>query len=69
MGKQKVNDVIAVASLVFFIIVMFVGLYSLEHMHSSNIALDASVIGIVGVIVSLFVAVPLILSEGKAYGE
>ncbi len=65
MGKQKVNDVFAVALLVFFLIVMFVGLYSLERMHSSSIALDVAVVGIVGVIVSLFVAVPLILSDGE----
>jgi len=65
MNKQKANDVLAVAMLVFFLSVMFVGLYSLGKMHSSTIALDASVVGIIGTIVSLFVAVSLILSESE----
>ncbi len=65
MSEQKVKDVFAVALLVFFLTVMFIGLYSLEHNHSSSIALDASVVGIVGAVVSLFVAVPLILSDAE----
>ena len=65
MSKQKVKDVFAFALLVFFLTVMIVGLYSLDRMHSSNIATAAAVVGIVGVIMSLFVAVPLILSNGE----
>jgi len=65
MSKQKANDALAAALLVFFLTVMIVGLYSLGKMHSSNIALDASVVGIIGTIVSLFGAVALILGDNE----
>lgn len=69
MSKQKVKDAFAVALLIFFLIVMIVGLHSLDRMPTSNIAAVAAVIGIIGAIVSLFVAVPLILSDGESEEE
>jgi succinate-acetate transporter protein len=64
LGKeQKVRDALAVALLFFFLIVTLAGLYMLDRGDRSSLATVLSVLGIVGGILSLAVAVSLILSN------
>jgi succinate-acetate transporter protein len=67
LGKeQKVKDAFAVALLAFFLIVTFAGLYMLDRGNRSTFATVASVVGIMGGIAALVVAVVLILSDSES---
>lgn len=62
-NKQRLKDLLSVALLILFSVITFVGIYMLDSGAKSTIAIAATTGGIIGVLLSLVVAVILILSN------